>query len=624
MATQIAVILFAAAGFLAIVISLAAKLKHAARIAGAATVIAALGGFFIYGYGFSHQTDFLPLAVIRSIIACLGMFLGRNDFSAVNGTPLFSLPVSVFFFWLAHFCAMYATASAALTTIGAGALRRLRLWLAFWSDSTLIFGVNDDSVGFAKKLSDGRHPIIFADDRPDSSQAGAITAMGGVLCSDAADATPTPRFLRSVGVRPGKQSLTVYALHKDAGKNLRYATELLSALEQAGLSAAQTSLILLGAEEEDGRSLQATEESYGYGSVAVFDEATLAARLLVQEHPPCDHISFDEAGRAAEDFEALIIGFGQVGQAVLKHLVMHGQFEGSTFRLAVFAPNCHEVSGCITSCSQALTEHYDITFHAHDGRSREMYQYLSQHAKTLKYIAVCTGNDKLNREIADELNRYLRRLRCGAAVYRCGYTGVISQSGPGQPPRHKDIYTPDTLCTDRIDRMAMALNHSYCGENGRSAKENWLRCDYFNRLSSRASADFIPALLRAAGTTAEQAMAGEWQLTEEQLENLGRTEHLRWCAFHYVMGFATIDGETYAQRCAQYKREVAETGRSSIRVGKDMKRRLHACLIPWEQLDLLSAAENSVTGGSVDYKQLDKNNVLAVPDVLRAGNQMEL
>ena len=173
-----------------------------------------------------------------------------------------------------------------------------------------------------------------------------------------------------------------------------------------------------------------------------------------------------------------------------------------------------------------------------------------------------------------------------------------------------------------LDAMAMILNHRYQSAD-KTPLENWMACDYFSRQSCRASADFVPAMLRAAGKTKSEALEN-WNLTDEVLENLSRTEHLRWCAFHYVMGFSTIDGETYAQRCAQYKREVAETGRSSIRVGKDMERRLHACLIPWEQLDLLSAAENSVTGGSVDYKQMDKNNVLAVPDVLRAGCQMEL
>jgi hypothetical protein len=43
----------------------------------------------------------------------------------------------------------------------------------------------------------------------------------------------------------------------------------------------------------------------------------------------------------------------------------------------------------------------------------------------------------------------------------------------------------------------------------------------------------------------------------------------------------------------------------------------HACLIPWDDLDGLSRRENAVTGGSVDYKSLDTDNVLAMPDILR-------
>lgn len=55
----------------------------------------------------------------------------------------------------------------------------------------------------------------------------------------------------------------------------------------------------------------------------------------------------------------------------------------------------------------------------------------------------------------------------------------------------------------------------------------------------------------------------------------------------------------------------------TIRISKNTLLRTHACLIPWEELDALSAKENAVTGRSVDYKQLDINNVLAVPRLLR-------
>lgn len=615
---SIAMILLTAACFTAIVISLALQNKWGSRITGLATVLAAAGGFFCYGYGFAHQNDFMPLAVVRSVLACLGMFLGRNDFSAVSGTPLFTPYAGQFVFWITHFLAMYATASAALTTIGAGALRRIRLWLARWGDLTVIYGVNPDSVGFGRKLlSRKRHALVFVDTRPEAGLVSGIISMGGVLYQGGADR----RFLRSVDMHAGRK-LAVYAMHGDAAQNLYFAVSLLEALRQAGVSPRLTSLSISGAEDADGSRLQAMGGNYGYGSVMVFDRATLAARLLMREYPPCRAIGFDKDGRATEDFEALVIGFGQVGQAVLRHLVMYGQFEGSHFSLAVFAPDCQQVNGFLTGSSRALTEQYDIAFYSCDARSPEMYRYLSGRRESLKYVVVCTGSAKLNQEIADELGRFLARLHCGAAVYQCSGQGLLIRPQPGQLPKQMEVYTPEVLCPGRMDRMAAALNQRYSAGNGRDVWENWAGCDYFSRSSSRASADFIPSLLCAAGRTEEQAMAGEWELTEEQLETLGRTEHLRWCAFHYVMGYETMDRRTFEARCAQYRQDVAKTGQSSLRIGKDTALRLHACLIPWEELDALSQAENRVTGGNVDYKQMDKNNVLAVPEILRAGREL--
>ncbi|MCM1188642.1 MAG: hypothetical protein NC541_05050 [bacterium] len=620
MGISITVILFTAVGFLAMVVGLVASRKNAARLTGAATVLAALGGFFAYGYGFSKQTGYIPLAVVRAVQASLGMFLGRNDFSAVSGTPLFTHYPAQVFFWLIHLFALYATASAALTTIGAGALRRLRLLLIYRGNLDIIYGVDADSVSFGKKLSQqqGRRALIFVDNQSASAFTADISAMGGVLFTAANAVSPNLSFLRGVGMRPGRR-LTVYAMQKDPALNLQYASALMNALQQKGIPASQTSLVLSCAEDTDAGVFQALGENYGYGSVMAFDAASLAARLLVREYPPCGAVEFGSDGRAKQDFEALVIGFGQVGQAVLRQLVMNGQFEGSNFRLTVFSPDCRQVNGSLMSYSRGLTEQYAIEFYPFDGRSQEMYQYLFERRRKLRYIVVCTGVQRLNQEIADELTRYLTRLNCRAAIYQCSYQGIVSHAGVGCPVIKKGIYTPDILCTDALDRMAVAFNQCYCEGNGRSAAENWALCDYFSRNSSRAAADFIPAVMRAAGKTAEQVLAGEWEFSEEQLENLSRTEHLRWCAFHYVMGFESMSREVFEERSAEYRAQKEESGSSTLRIGKDMEHHLHACLIPWEELDALSAAENAVTGGSVDYKAMDRNNVLILPKVLKAG-----
>ena len=249
-----------------------------------------------------------------------------------------------------------------------------------------------------------------------------------------------------------------------------------------------------------------------------------------------------------------------------------------------------------------------------------MYEYLSEHKNTLKYIVVCTGNPKINSEITEELKNYFSHAKAQLPIYQCSYTEVRCTRN-NAPETSCPLYSKEVLFFEQLDRMAMELNQSYCGNNGLSAEENWRATDYFSRMSSRASADFICAQLRAIGKTEEDVLNGDWELTQKQMQTLGETEHLRWCAFHYTMGFAQMPEETYRERAEQYQREVKEQGSSRLRIGKDLTSKQHACLIPWDELDSLSSRENEVTGQTVDYKQLDINNVFVIPAVLKAARK---
>ena len=156
----------------------------------------------------------------------------------------------------------------------------------------------------------------------------------------------------------------------------------------------------------------------------------------------------------------------------------------------------------------------------------------------------------------------------------------------------------------------MILNHRYQQNSQRTPLENWMACDYFSRQSCRASADFIPAMIHAAGSQAEH-----WDLTAAQLENLSITEHLRWCAFHYCMGFAPMSDAEFNARAETY-RQQKQAGQKPLRIGKNMAGRTHACLVSWEELDTLSEKEAKVTGNYVNYKAMDTDNVLAIPQLL--------
>jgi hypothetical protein len=298
---------------------------------------------------------------------------------------------------------------------------------------------------------------------------------------------------------------------------------------------------------------------------------------------------------------------------------MNGQFEGSRFRASVFAPDLKEQFGHLLKQCSGIFDNYDISFFPHDGRSVQLYDHISDHRSSIDYVVINTGSEKLNTEIGKEVSDYLSHLGNHAPVILCSYQGIRMISGGSSLSRTTGIYSSDILSTAELDATAMLLNQQYLGGPDSEALQNWMKCDYFSRMSCRAATDFFPAYLRAAGTTKEAVLSDGWDLTPEQLENMSKTEHLRWCAFHYCMGFLPMGAEEYDRREELYLSQKANGIKPLIRVGKNMADKTHACLIGWDELDALSERETRVTGKTVDYKKNDTDNILMVPHLFRAG-----
>lgn len=610
--------------FLTMILVLAAKPRYAGRITSTFIVLAGLGGLFFYGYGFAVTIDNFWLATIRSLLAVCGMYVGKMDLGSISAAPLMQHYQMQLLFWIVHLLALYATASAAITTVGAEALRKLRLWLARRGALHLIYGVSDETLDLGRQiLKQKQGSVVFVDAKADPAAAAAIARDGCVLRTDESANQADAAFLKAVGACRKNRCIHLYAMDHIASDSLHFAQRLLKTLKEKDIPPKQTSLVIRAHENSDAAALQVLGDQYGYGSVTVIQEASLAARTLIQNYPPCDFIEFDENGKASADFEALIIGFGQMGQSVLRHLVMNGQFEGSRFRAAVYAPDCNAVKGYFSQrCTQVL-QRYDISFHPFDARSEELYHYISQRGNKLKYITICTGKETTNLEIAEDLADFLQNLGLNIPIFQCSRRGVQHFNAPDQAGKLFGLYRPEVLSMKKMDEMAMLVNSHYQANSEKTPWEHWLHCDYFSRMSCRATADFIPAMLRMAGVTENQVEETGWSLTEEQLEIMGRAEHLRWCAFHYCMGFSPMTSKEYDSREALYLRQIA-AGEKPLRVGKNMQGYTHACLIDWDALDALSLRESRLTGKPVDYKAMDKENVLLIPELIRARRKTEV
>ena len=611
---SVTVVILSTALLLAMVLNLALKPSFSARLTTICMIIAFVGGVLIYGVGFAESTGDIGLSMIRTPFCVVKMFVGINDYGSIAGTSPVATPFRLIVFWIIHLLAFYSMASAAMFTLGEEALRYLRMILSAKGDLTLIYGINDRSIDLGKECREaGTGSVVFIAENADHTAVTDLNNMGMSVISGPSAVSSARSVMRRL--RVSRRSINVFAMDEE-DKDLFYALDLKNALKEAGVSPEKTAITLPGAEDIITSMLQVSADQYGYGYVNVYDSAMLSARALIKTCPPWELVRFGSDGRALEDFDCAIVGFGRHGQAVLKQLLMNGQFAGSDFHATIFSPNYENESGYMKAECASMFKSYDINSIKADGRSIEFYNYVDRHIGTLKLIAICTGNEDSDREISDNLMMYLKRRKAEhICVVRCGKDGIRYQETVGSPVITVSIYSLEYLSAQRADRDAVIINSTY-DDSDRTDWEKWVACDSFSKMSSRASADFIPAFIRASGMTADEVRAGNWPPAADVLEVLGETEHLRWNAFHFVMGYSPMSSGEFDERADIYRKHT-EKGLPGIRLSKDSENRTHACLIPWNELDDLSKKESSVTGREVDYKQYDINNVLIIPEIFK-------
>ncbi len=608
MVGDMTVIMLSAAVFLALILYVALEQEQREKVTGATFFLAAIGGIIIYGFIYSHgrQGVFEHMsAILRTLVDVGRMFVGANNetlFLQVLEQNGVNKGAWSFLFWCSHFLAYYSMASAAILALGKGAVRNLQIILLGVRNVELIYGVNENTLAYGRnRVKTKKTSVVFVG-TADPIQETEIRQMGAILFSDEGAINPGEKFLKKLklGGKVGKR-LHLCALSEQEDDNFNYALRMMKLLEDAGIAPKNTSLVLLGREERQGVTLQAGKDHYGYGEVKTFDTAELTARLLMQKYPVCNNVSFDENGLAKNDVEVLIVGFGRMGQEILKKAIVNGQFEGGTFHADIFDPDFHNIDGFFRMRYAAMLEEYDIEFHSDGGRSREFCRYLQEHAHKLTYVVIAVGEKNHGREIADDIMDMFMLEGINTPVYQCWGGNVVCYRTRDES-EFASLHDADILYGGGMDEMAIRLNHYYNDPDG-NERDQWLACDYFSRMSCRSSVDFLCSYIKRI----RKEFGPE--ISKAKLENMAKTEHLRWNAFHYTMEYRCMSRVTWEARAEEYRKQERVGTVKKIRISKDAVNRQHACLVSWDELDELSERENAVTGKQIDYKQMDRDNV---------------
>lgn len=338
-------------------------------------------------------------------------------------------------------------------------------------------------------------------------------------------------------------------------------------------------------------------------TVKLHNHSAIIARQLVDRHHPVDSIEVNnELAIANSNFNALIIGFGLTGTLILRKLIEQGQFVGSKFNATVIDKAMNQIEGRFGFLYPGAISNYNLDFIGTEVGQAEFYKIVSEKIKSLNYIVICLGDDKLNMQTAQDIHDLTRGLTLGKFKILVQIKSNSLYQNFSQKlnkdfeifGRDIEIYTEDVIVQGLLESRARNIHQVY-GKKF-DLTETYDELTQFKQLSNISSAEHLRVKLKLIDFTEELVKSYKNQtdflnnLTEVQKRNLACCEHLRWNAFHFSNGWNTL-----------YAAELPK-----IPVYKDRQNevtRKHACLVSWDELVPLSDILKK------DLQQLDMDTI---------------
>jgi len=337
----------------------------------------------------------------------------------------------------------------------------------------------------------------------------------------------------------------------------------------------------------------------------VLATGAVAARALNLAHPPF-LIAQD---RGHERIHALIIGFGQTGQAIARDLVVNCR---TTYlappRITVIDPMAGALEGALRVRAPELDACADCRFVEGEIGGRAVRPDPALIARDLKdggpitAAYVCLADDATALSAAAMLRALLRSLDIPAppVFVRLRAAGALGDA-PGALTPFGDLYSvlaASEFLSDAPDATARAFSEAYRANLTPQARDDpdnrsaqpWERLDETYRQSTRDAVAHIPAKLASAGVDAARWRgAGLPHLGDderlfadaEELERLAELEHERWMAQRRMDGWRATDAKAKDEAARRHPSlapyaalsdEVKEFDRVFVRETQDIVR----------------------------------------------------
>jgi len=340
----------------------------------------------------------------------------------------------------------------------------------------------------------------------------------------------------------------------------------------------------------------------------ILNQSGLTARQFVSKHPIIDFVPKSNINQLMVDFHfnVLMLGFGWQGRELLNKTICDAQFKGSNFAATVIDKDLDLTRGEYQLLFDECISEYHLSFEKDEQicniGSQQFYQWFKDHHRNFERIIIALGDDTLNLSISFALANLLiaegemnpqERIFVHIAhedkhlyrEYPVKMFGLL-----------KEIYTCDVIVAEQMDRVARAVHYVYLKSdikvlqkiNRKEAEEEWKKMSgnknnsTFNKDSSRAVAMNVGNIIKIAG-----GREGFDELIKDlaMLEILAENEHLRWNAFLLTQGITLWN-------------EIPDNNPTEAKLFKYPVEKAwllkHACLVPYEELDIISERVNEL------------------------------
>lgn len=435
----------------------------------------------------------------------------------------------------------------------------------------------------------------------------------------------------SLKLKKGVNSITFYEISSDKDKNLENAIKLIEKYRDNIKTDIRIKVFSVGRLPE----LMLDSIWKGNISVELVDEIKYSCYQLLFDKPLFENLN------ETEDISVMIIGGGYTGTEFIKAVSWCGQMKKHNLKINVFDKDPDIEARFKCQCPELTQENgYNISFYNCDIESSKFKEKVIKYCSDTSYVVICTNDDNLNIETAilirelfwrmqvksceSEIkndyplinararrickNRLVNGLTFKNAYYSINCFGMVSQ-----------IFNASTLNNSLIDNIARNIHLSYKLKNDESifdineADETNAIKDYYNgiynqRSSLAAAIHFkykIYDLIGYKGNIDKKSIdiLRKELSNNSKLEELSKTEHLRWNSYMRSEGFLLAE----IKDVKKYYSFTNSDHRFSIA-------KLHPVIVDWEDIDSVSESLRELNK-NYDFKN-DIRICMNLPDIL--------